>query len=115
MDMISALEINKEIATILKGLNYKHYPLVIPEDTQMPVIVYNRTVDYSDDNSDTTIGVATIELEVLTGNYKEGIDILNKLYSSLLGKGYSPEGITEDFIDGVYIQKLVVSKYVLIN
>lgn len=113
--MTSALEINKEIATILNGLGVKYYPVVIPEDTQMPVVVYNRSVSYGDDNTDSIIGITTVELEILTDNYKGGIDILKNLYASLLENGYNPEEITEDYTDGVYIQKLVVSKYVLIN
>lgn len=113
--MVTPIEINKEVATLLWGLGYKHYPLVIPEDTSLPVVIYNRVIDYEDtQNNDVEMGKVIVTIDVLTAEYGEGVEMLNNIYNVFKSSGYNIISVNEDYVDGIYQQTIVFEKYVLI-
>ena len=92
------------------GLNI--YPLIVPENTPLPLIVYERrsTNDASKDAN--ALNNVDVDVMILADEYKESIDIAVLVASTL--ENYSNgtikkihfTNIDELYTDGVFIQKL---------
>lgn len=109
---MKAIEINKEISKILGGIaGVSYYPLVIPENTPLPCVVYERSVN-NDINNDSYTSVVNVSMDILTSTYSEGVELLNNILEASKGYGYVFEAVSEDYLDGVYIQKLTISKLI---
>ena len=88
------------------------YPLIIPENTPLPCIVYERRSnnDYSKDGL--SLFDITVDLMVISEDYIQSIDVSNTVNSVLNGyknsniRGIKFVGIDELYSDGVFIQKL---------
>lgn len=100
----------------VKGLiDDKIYPLVIPENTVLPVVVYERNfnIEY---NSTNLVSTSTIDITILTEDYDEGINIASSIDGVLNGFKGTSDNIRvldiklnsgdETTGDNAYIQKL---------
>jgi hypothetical protein len=120
------IEIGKSIFAILSGntivKNYvvaKIYPLVIPEFTLLPCIVYERQSDleYTRDGGATSTSV--IDVTVLSEDYTETINISVAVYNALnnykgIAAGINIKDIrltscSETYAESAFIQRLTFS------
>jgi hypothetical protein len=116
------IKIGKVIYNILSGsteisnlVDDKIYPIVIPENTSLPTITYERRL-LTETTKDNNFYTVNFDINVYTDNYKDGIDIADKVDGVL--NSFTDEiddyfiqliyndGIDEMFNSGVYIQKL---------
>lgn len=117
------ITLGKAIYTILSGstavrsyVNTKIYPIIIPENTVLPCIVYERNsnVDYSRDGAD--LFTSVVDITILSNNYTEVINITSAVYTALNSYKGTVSGINiidtrlndivETYAEESYIQKL---------
>jgi len=117
------INLGKAIYTILSGnttvysyVNNKIFPLVIPEKTILPCIVYERNsnCEYTRDGSG--IYNSSLDITILSNNYTESINISQVVFNCLnMYKGTISNiniidsrltGLNETFAEDCYIQKL---------
>lgn len=98
-DLLSA---STELAALV-GTNI--YPLLAPEDTPLPFVVYERLFI----NQNTKDGLATsksnITILCISELYANSIDISTAVYNALLGEALLESG-SESYENGAYIQTL---------
>lgn len=93
----------------------KIFPLVLSENTELPAITYERT--YTNEfNRDSFISTSTFDLNILSENYSESIDIASKIDEILNNYKGENSGIniknirnisgTETYNEGVFIQRI---------
>ncbi len=107
---MNAIEINKEISTILSSIgNLSYFPLVIPENTKLPTAVYERSITY-DNNNDFYTADVNVSIDVLSSTYSESISLLNSIVEKAKEYKYKLSSVEEDFTDGIFIQRLNITK-----
>ena len=83
-------KIGKEINRLLKnnvlGLGDKVFPLVANPNTTFPFLVYRRIGYQPRSNKDYVGEIITIEINIATETYQEGVDIANSVADILQGK-----------------------------
>lgn len=118
-----AVKLGKALYIILSGntvvYNYvgtKIYPLVIPENTTLPCIVYERSADIEYTKDGAGVSTSGIDVTILSEDYSETIDISQAVYDVL--NDYSGvvlgitiincrcSGIYESYSENAFIQKL---------
>lgn len=116
------INIGKDIYTLITSdstinniINNKLYPIIIPENVENPVVVYERTGN-KDYNKDSSLPTATIELTILADSYAESLNIASAIDNLL--DGYSGTvndtlirncrliNVVETYADDTYFQKL---------
>ncbi len=89
--MINTLNLGKYIYNSLtnsKTITCKVYPLVADNNAKFPFIIYKRVNLFSSECKDGTYqDNVTMEIDVITDTYTEGIDIANKV-RDILQKQY---------------------------
>jgi hypothetical protein len=118
-----SITIGKAIYTILAGnaeisaiVADKIYPLVIPEDTLLPCICYERNSDVEYTRDGAGISSSSIDITVLSEKYDECIDITTAVFNALNMYSGTIEGhqifncrlsaVAETYAEDSYIQKL---------
>jgi hypothetical protein len=119
------IDINKTIYYILMndstltGLTTSIFPLIIPENTALPCIVYERQANVNYTKFGTVDFDNTIDITVLSDSYSNSIDIAKAIYNAL--NGYTGtindttivdtrlNSINETFAEDSFIQKLTFS------
>lgn len=121
-----SITIGKSIFSILSGntevnnyVGIKIYPLVIPELTLLPCIVYERTSDIEYTRDGAGVSTSIVDVTILSENYEETINISVAVYNLLNNyKGISEginiidirlSGISETYAENSYIQRLTFS------
>jgi hypothetical protein len=118
-----SIKVGKALYAILTGstavknvVASKIYPIVIPENTSLPVIVYERSgdVEYTRDGSGFFNDV--VDITILSEDYTECIDLTDAVYNALnMYKGTAGSvqiidsrltNVSETFAENSYIQKL---------
>jgi len=99
-------------AAVVALVGTKIFPLVIPEKTTLPCIVYERS--FANDNTkDGLVGSdSTINLTVISTDYSNSIAICEAIHAAL--KGYTSANIrrvqlsngAETYLEGAYVQNL---------
>lgn len=69
------LDIGKIVYKILKDNDKESYPIVVPENTSLPVIVYERSFSADDTKDGRCIDNNIIDIYVLSEDYKESITL----------------------------------------
>jgi len=110
------IEIGKIINKVLIDNDLVCYPIVAPENTALPVIVYERTFDAEQTKDGRSIDNNSIDIYILSEDYKESITIAKQiegLISTVKGEildafVFKSKLIAgaEMYVDGVYIQKI---------
>ncbi len=102
--------------TIYSTVGKKVYPLVIPEGTQLPCIVYERNGDYEYSRDGQGIATTAVDITVLSEDYSETIDIAEGVFNIL--NMYSGDNnsihifninltsVQETYAENAFIQKL---------
>lgn len=117
--MIDTLNIGKYIYNALtqsKTITCKVYPLVADNNAKFPFIIYRRLNLISKTTKDGLYeDTVTMEIDVITETYTEGVDIANKVRDILQKQYVSYQGMeindaeitmaTEEYNSG-YIQRL---------
>lgn len=90
----------------------KIFPLVIPEGTNLPCIVYSREFENNHTKDYYTSSNCTVNITIISEKYQEGIDIqyavnntLKDHYSSNV-KNISLMNGNETYVEGQFIQSL---------
>lgn len=103
--------------TITNYIGTRIFPLVLPENSNFPLVVYERRTnpDYTKDGAALKFTIAVIT--VISNDYSQSIDIataINNVFDDYSGtvNGINVQAIRLDSIDeiyanGAYIQKLV--------
>lgn len=110
------IEIGKVVNKILTDADLVCYPIVAPENSNLPLIIYERTFTADDTKDGRSIDNNTIDVYILSESYKESI-ILSKQIEGLIcaAKGLILTAFViksklvagnELYSDGIYIQKL---------
>lgn len=110
------LDIGKIIFKVLDDNSIVSFPIVAPEGSALPVIVYERSFSADDTKDGRGIDNNYIDIYVLSEDYKESITIsleIEDIISAIKGvvldttifKSKCIAG-AEMYQDGVYIQKL---------
>lgn len=79
-------EINKLLKNNVLGLGDKVFPLVANPNTKFPFLVYRRIGYQPRSNKDYVGEIITIEINIATETYQEGVDIANSVADILQGK-----------------------------
>lgn len=103
-------------ATITGYIGNKIFPLVIPENTLLPCIVYERNSDVEYTRDGAGISTSVIDITCLSEDYTECINIAQAVYDIMncykgIVSGISIvdtrlSGLAETFAENAYIQKL---------
>jgi len=107
-------------SSILTGYtSNKVYPLIIPENTQLPCVVYERNGDFEYTRDGVGVATSVIDITILSEDYTECINITQAVYDVLqLYKGIVSGinildtrliGLSETYAENAYIQKLTFS------
>lgn len=123
--MSMKLDAGKDIYTMLSAnetissTTSNHiFPIIADDDTPTPYIVYRRTSTNFETNKDfITKSDDTVELLVVTDDYKEGVGIAEAAMSALMDYNIASLGIkrvtvvggNEDYNEGKYIQTLIIN------
>lgn len=93
------------------------YPLIVPQNTPSPLIVYERGGYIEYDKDGRNINRVDVVINIITDNYKDGIDIAEIVDTTLKNKEGTYLGVRvlnielgevdEDFINDNFIQRLV--------
>ncbi len=114
----SILSANTGVKTLVgkdKDNNYKIYPLIIPEGTVLPCIVYERSFVNQGTKEGTGMSDSTINITILAKSYKETIDLSEAVATALIGyRGGSIRSLiltsgAETYAEGAFIQALTFS------
>lgn len=112
-------EIGREINRLLKegnvlNVSNKIYPLVSNANTTFPFLVYRR-IGYTPRNTKDYIGeMVTMEFNICTETYNEGVDIANSCCEILIGQeteiiqDIQLINVSELFIQDTYIQNIQI-------
>ncbi|MZQ50430.1 MAG: hypothetical protein GT598_15640 [Bacteroidales bacterium] len=102
--------------TIYTIVGKKVYPLIIPENTQLPCIVYERNGNYEYSRDGQAIATTVVDITVLSEDYSQTINIAEGVFNIL--NMYSGENSTihvyntrlisvqETYAENAFIQKL---------
>ncbi len=119
---MTSIEINKEISNLLNSISsgytgstkFIYYPLIAPENSELPIVIYSRSVEFTEfENYDNKIGVVTVDIDILTNNYADGITILTDINAVFALNNYEVSSISEDFQDNIFIQKIILNKIII--
>ena len=90
--------------------NVKIFPVIIPEKTGLPCVIYERSFD----NVNTKDGIAgsnsTINITVMAEKYIDTINICTAVHEALVDDAALESG-AETYIDGAFLQSLVFTYY----
>lgn len=120
------INIGKAIYSIITGttaitaiISNKVFPIVIPENTALPVVVYERnsSVEYTRDGI--SIYNIDVDITILSEKYSESITIGELIVKAFDNYKGSIQGInivdchiiaiSETYTEGAYIQKITIS------
>lgn len=111
------IELNKIIYKTLDDLNINAYPIVAPENTLLPFVIYERSLSSEETRDGRSFNNNIVTIYILSEDYKETLTLLNSIDNSFINlKGtvlYSfihhskLISVDEIFESGVYIQKVV--------
>lgn len=117
--MMDSLNIGKAIYTILQtsiDIDKKIYPLIADEGTTFPFIIYKRTGLTPESTKDNTNENVSVEINIVSSNYSESIDLAIKVrkalehkkgtYSDIAIEDIVIDDATEDYIEDTFIQTL---------
>lgn len=123
---MNGLEIGKAIYNILEKIdNVKIYPLVADKGATFPFITYRRVGLQPATTKDrfNYQELATVEIIVASSNYREGVEVTNRVlgmlektrgkFNDITISEIKLIGATEDFIDDTFIQKLTFNIEIL--
>lgn len=109
-------QIGKEINRLLKnnvlGLGDKVFPLVANPNTTFPFLVYRRIGYQPRSNKDYMGEIVTLELNIATESYQEGVDIANQVADILQNKeteiieDIQLMNVSEMYLQDTFIQNL---------
>lgn len=93
------------------------YPIVMPENTPFPMVVYERRTNPEYSKDDAVLKLTTGIITVISDDYTESIDLANAVNSALENyngvvsgidvKDIMLESVDEIYANGAYMQKLV--------
>lgn len=93
------------------------YPIVMPENTPYPMVVYERRTNPEYSKDDAVLKLTTGIITVISDDYTESIDLANAVNSALENyngvvsgidvKDIMLESVDEIYFNGAYMQKLV--------
>lgn len=93
------------------------YPIVMPENTPYPMVVYERRTNPEYSKDDAVLKLTTGIITVISDDYTESIDLANAVNSALENyngvvsgidvKDIMLESVDEIYVNGAYMQKLV--------
>jgi len=99
-------------AAIITLVGTKIFPLVVPEDTLLPCIVYERSFDNQYTKDGLASSDSTINITVISENYKKSIDISEAVFNALnMYRGSGVRSLTlvsgaEVYAEGAFLQNL---------
>lgn len=116
------IQIGKAIYNILSsdsnitGYTTSIYPLVIPKEIALPVIVYERRTDPETTKDNNTLYNTIVDVTVLDDDYGNGLDIATAVQSALehysgtnsgvIIRDIDLAGVDEQYAEDAYIQKI---------
>ena len=93
-------------STGVTGYTQAIYPLVIPENTNLPAIVYKRSYD-NEYSKDYRVGsTINLELTILSDTYNQGVDIADAVKLIFDENKIRLISGDEQYMEGAYIQSL---------
>lgn len=99
-------------ASITALVGTKIYPLVIPEGTTLPCIVYERSYENKYTKDGLAYSNSTVNITIISDNYKKTIEISEAAFTALnMYRGGNIQSITldsgnETYAEGAFIQNL---------
>ena len=106
------IDFGKTIYSILSGntgvttYTQSIYPLVIPENTVLPAIVYKRSYDNEYSKDYYAGSTVAIELSVLSETYNQGVDIADAVKLVFDSNNIKLISGNEQYLEGAYLQSL---------
>lgn len=110
------VDIGKVIYKVLDTAGITSYPVVAPENTTLPVVIYERTFTTMYTKDSRVIDTNTVDIYVLAEEYKDAVELAKDIESLLTGVAGIVESIpivdsrlisgAEVYDSGVYIQRL---------
>ena len=114
-----SIEIGKIINKILTDNSLACFPIVAPENSALPLIIYERSFDAEHTKDGRSLDTNNIDVYILSEDYKETITLskqIEGLISAVKGTILDAFVIKSKLVagaelyqDGVYIQKLTFS------
>lgn len=107
-------EINRLLKNNVLGLGDKVFPLVANPNTTFPFLVYRRIGYQPASNKDYMGEIVTMELNIASEGYQEGVDIADSVATILQGskteiiEKIQLTNVTEMYLQDTYIQNLQV-------
>lgn len=110
----SILSQNEEVTGYL---GTKIYPLILPQETKLPALVFKRSFDK--ENSKDRLGLTnvTVEITVLDTDYSRSINICHAVHAALMGSSdidikairlvSGDEAVIDDSKGDTYLQMMV--------
>lgn len=110
------IDIGKIVNKVLTDNGIGCYPIVAPENSSLPLVIYERTFTADDTKDGRGIDNNTIDIYVLTDDYKEAItlsmqieDLIAAVKGDVLGTRVIKSKLVagaEMYESGAYIQRL---------
>lgn len=110
------IDIGKIIYKVLDEADIVSYPIVAPENSKLPLVIYERSYNADDTKDARGINISFVDIYVLTEEYTQSITLSKTIEEIII----SLDGVVEDtrvfkskliagnemWADGVYIQKM---------
>ena len=110
------IEIGKIIHKVLGDNSIVSYPIIAPENSSLPIVIYERSFDADSTKDGRSIDNNMVDIYILSEDYKESITISKQIESLISAvKGAILDAFVikskltagaEMYESGVYIQKL---------
>lgn len=110
------IDIGKVIYKRLSDNGITSYPIVAPENSTLPLVIYERNFNYQDSKDGISNSNSSVDIFVVTADYKEGITLANTIDDILLATNGTVSDINvidvdlmagaEIYAEGIYIQKI---------
>lgn len=94
-------------AGIPSGTTVNVYPLVAPEGSELPLVIFKRSFSNNYNKDYFTGSDLSIEVAILTLNYYQGVDLAMDIKNSFDNSNYQLISGVEQYAEGAYIQSLV--------
>lgn len=106
------IDYNSTIYSILSGstdvtnLTTNFYPIIIPENANLPAIIYERSYTNSWNKDYLSGSIVDIKVLVVSDYYFNGIDISNAVKTAFEEYNIKLLQGTEDYVSGTFVQIL---------
>jgi hypothetical protein len=93
-------------SAISAAVGTRIFPIIMPEETPLPAIVYDRSFSVQHSKDLAFLTDSTVNITILSATYASAVDIAAMVDSSLTGRGFKLQSGSEIYQEGAFIQSL---------